>query len=129
MLSATSGHSQRLTPLHLLKLRCSTEGKSTPDHYGAPSFVGRRKHLRWDLLVMLVTLETIRTIKVTFVLIREQNFLVSLQSRCSIVNNYRRLGGTIVLAELLCVLQSAHFRHDISTVICKCTWGRKLKVL
>lgn len=54
----------RLMPLHLLKLHCSTEGKSTPDHYGAPSTVARRKHLRWDLLAMLVTLEAIRTMKV-----------------------------------------------------------------
>ncbi|GLD48038.1 upstream stimulatory factor 1 isoform X1 [Lates japonicus] len=52
-----------LTPLHNLKLHCSIEGKSPPDHDGAPSTVPCRKHLRWDLLVMPVTLEAIRTVK------------------------------------------------------------------
>ncbi|CAB1453554.1 unnamed protein product [Pleuronectes platessa] len=52
-----------LMPLHNLELHCSIEGKSTPDHEGAPSTVPRRKHLRWHLLVMPVTLEAIRTIK------------------------------------------------------------------
>lgn len=42
------------------------EGRSTPDHDGASSTVPRRKHLQWDLLVMPVTLEAIRTIQVTF---------------------------------------------------------------
>ncbi|GLD50178.1 upstream stimulatory factor 1 isoform X1 [Lates japonicus] len=42
----------RLTPLHNLKLHCSIEGKSPPDHDGAPSTVPCRKHLRCRLMVM-----------------------------------------------------------------------------
>ena len=62
---------RRLTQLLNLKPHCSIEGKSTPDHDGAPSTVPRGKHLKWDLFVMPVTLEAIRTIKIKFVLIRE----------------------------------------------------------
>ncbi len=54
----------RLTPLHNLKIHYPIEGKSTPDHDGASSTVPRRKHLQWDLLVIPVTLEAIRTIQV-----------------------------------------------------------------
>ena len=56
--------SRFLRPLHNLKLHCSTEGKSTPDHDGASSAVPHRKHLQWELLVMPVTLEAIRTVQV-----------------------------------------------------------------
>ena len=45
------------------------EGRSTLDPDGASSTVPRRKHLQWDLLVMPVTLEAIRTIQVTFFLV------------------------------------------------------------
>lgn len=57
-------------PLRNLKLCCSTEGKSTPGHDGRD-----REHLRWHLLAMPLTLGPMRTIKVTFFLNRESNFL------------------------------------------------------
>ncbi|KAJ4927217.1 hypothetical protein JOQ06_014952 [Pogonophryne albipinna] len=53
----------RLTPLHNLRRHCAIEGKSTPDYDGASSTVPRRKHLQWDLLVLPVTLEAIRTVQ------------------------------------------------------------------
>lgn len=56
-----------LTPLYNLKFHCSIERKSPPDHDGTPSLVPCRKHLRWDLLVMSVMLEAIRTVKVKFI--------------------------------------------------------------
>ncbi len=56
--------SRRLMPLHNLKTHDPIEGKSTHDHDGASSTVPRRKHLQWDLLVMPVMLEAIRTIQV-----------------------------------------------------------------
>lgn len=37
---------RHFTPLHNLKLHCSSEGKSTPDNDGASSTVPRRKHLQ-----------------------------------------------------------------------------------
>ncbi len=49
--------SRHLTPLHNLKLHFPIEGKSTPDH---------GKHLQWDIPVMPVTLEAIRTVQVIF---------------------------------------------------------------
>ncbi|CAB1452172.1 unnamed protein product [Pleuronectes platessa] len=61
----TSPHSQLLfdCTLHNLELHCSIEGKSTQIMRHPRSTVPGRKHLRWHLLVMPVTLEAIRTIK------------------------------------------------------------------
>ncbi|MED6276694.1 hypothetical protein CHARACLAT_005614 [Characodon lateralis] len=69
MLAVTSPYSQ-LRALHNLKLNCSTEGRSSPDHAGASFTVGCRRHLQLNLFFMSVMLEAIRTIQMHFYVIR-----------------------------------------------------------
>ncbi len=71
--------SRRLMPLHNLKLHYPIEGKSTPNHDGPSSTVLRRKHLQWDLLVMPVMLEAIRTVQVKFFSRRCHLMVIGLQ--------------------------------------------------
>ncbi len=83
--------SRRLMPLHNLKLHFPIEGKSTPDHDGASSTVLRRKHLQWDLLVMPVTLEAIRTVQINFFSSGNKTFFHLSMSHvwCSLANSKR----------------------------------------